>query len=306
MIVKYDAHNDGATGKMCDMYLREGMMLRVSDLTFGDDFRFYSYNDRPWVELSFVLTGGMTNSIPGYYARSPEKDGQAFLLLSGNTEGVVELNGGKRSRKVELMLDPDVWGSYIRRFWGYQSQDELLSKLEQTPFNVKEMFYSARIRSILLQMHHCEYEDELRQLFMESKCLELMTVCADEWGQPEPDAKDAPRAKLNRADIEKITAATGILLDQMEQPPSLVAIAKQVGLNDWKLKQGFKEVFGTTVFGYLRERRLEKALAMMEQGAANVNEAACAVGYNNPSYFAGAFRKKYGVNPSEFMRIGER
>lgn len=75
-----------------------------------------------------------------------------------------------------------------------------------------------------------------------------------------------------------------------------------MGLNDFKLKAGFKEVFGTTVFGYIREQRLEKALAYLQSGRWNVGEAAFSVGYANPCSFAKAFRERYGLNPSELLR----
>ncbi|MNI64355.1 Regulatory protein PchR [compost metagenome] len=75
-----------------------------------------------------------------------------------------------------------------------------------------------------------------------------------------------------------------------------------IRLNDYKLKVGFKDMYGSTVFGYLRDQRLEKAFLLLQQGNMNVNETSCAVGYSNSSYFAEAFRDKYGVNPGEFVR----
>lgn len=85
-------------------------------------------------------------------------------------------------------------------------------------------------------------------------------------------------------------------------PPSFPALSRKIGLNDYKLKAGFKAMFGTTVFGYLREKRLEKALLLLQQGEMNVTETSSAVGYSNTSYFAEGFREKYGVNPSAFAR----
>ncbi|WP_216633965.1 helix-turn-helix transcriptional regulator [Paenibacillus alvei] len=106
---------------------------------------------------------------------------------------------------------------------------------------------------------------------------------------------------LTKMDMQKIKNAKDIILQQMADPPSLLELSKMVGLNDFKLKNSFKEMYGTTVFGYLREKRLEKALLLLQQGKLNVTETAFEVGYTNASYFSEAFRRKYGVNPGSVV-----
>lgn len=84
-------------------------------------------------------------------------------------------------------------------------------------------------------------------------------------------------------------------------PPSLLELSRMVGLNDFKLKIGFKDHYGTTVFGYLRDMRMEHAMMLLLEGEANVTDAAARVGYANLSHFSEVFRKKYGINPSELL-----
>lgn len=108
--------------------------------------------------------------------------------------------------------------------------------------------------------------------------------------------------QLTKNEMEKIRHARAIMLECMAEPPTLIELSRMIGLNDYKLKNGFKEMYGTTVFGYLRHKRMETALLLLQGGKMNVNEVSCAVGYSNPSYFAEAFRERYGVNPSEFVR----
>lgn len=80
-----------------------------------------------------------------------------------------------------------------------------------------------------------------------------------------------------------------------------MTLARQVGLNDFKLKLGFRQVFGTTVFGYLHEHRMEQAQLLLQERRMNVEEVARTVGYANRSSFA-AFRKKFGINPKYYTR----
>ena len=59
-------------------------------------------------------------------------------------------------------------------------------------------------------------------------------------------------------DVKSIHEAKNILLKTLDHPPSLIHLARKAGINHYKLKIGFKEVFGTTVFGFVRQQRLEK------------------------------------------------
>ncbi|UUZ84191.1 AraC family transcriptional regulator [Paenibacillus sp. P26] len=137
-----------------------------------------------------------------------------------------------------------------------------------------------------------------RNLEVECRMLELMSLAFGSflWD-------DIPvSAKLSRTDMAKIEQAREIIVGRMTEPPSLLELSRLIGLNDYKLKIGFKEMYGHTVFGYLREKRLEQAYHLLKTGGSSVIEAAYAVGYSNPSYFAEAFREKYGVNPGELVR----
>ena len=115
------------------------------------------------------------------------------------------------------------------------------------------------------------------------------------------DIKPIPHP-LKSDDIERIHQARKILLQQLDNPPSLLSLARQVGLNDCALKRGFRQVFGETTFGYLHNHRMETARQLLIEGEVNITEAARHVGFANRSYFAAAFRKKYGVAPSEYLR----
>ncbi|WP_311295020.1 AraC family transcriptional regulator [Paenibacillus sp. MER TA 81-3] len=87
--------------------------------------------------------------------------------------------------------------------------------------------------------------------------------------------------------------------------PSYLAIrelAKQVGMNECKLKKGFRERFGMTIFELVRQKRMEKALWYMEVERLNVGETAVSVGYSNASNFTTTFRKLHGCNPSEYLK----
>ncbi|MEH1837056.1 MAG: helix-turn-helix transcriptional regulator [Nostoc sp.] len=82
----------------------------------------------------------------------------------------------------------------------------------------------------------------------------------------------------------------------------MLDLAEMVHLGERKLQQGFKEIFGTTVFGYLHDYRMEQAKIMLSGTKMQVAEVSNAVGYAHLGYFAQAFKKKFGIMPKECQR----
>lgn len=103
-------------------------------------------------------------------------------------------------------------------------------------------------------------------------------------------------------DIEKIHLARNIIESNIEEPYSIEGLSKVVGLNTFKLKTGFKKLYQNTIFGHLRNCRMRKARQCLECSSCTILEVANQVGYSNPSHFSVAFKKMYGVNPSELRR----
>jgi AraC-like DNA-binding protein len=106
---------------------------------------------------------------------------------------------------------------------------------------------------------------------------------------------------LRPDDIERIHEARDILIRNLQDPPYLLDLAWQVGLNDTKLKRGFRQIFGTTVFGYLQLKRLERARSLLEERNMNVSEVAATVGYSSLSHFAKVFTQHFGAKPSFYL-----
>ncbi|WP_162618524.1 helix-turn-helix domain-containing protein [Pedobacter yulinensis] len=128
---------------------------------------------------------------------------------------------------------------------------------------------------------------------------ELLRLVTSLTGEP---AGCIPGPDLHPADAEKLWQARLHMEQHLQAPPSLFELARLIGLNDYKLKRDFKKLFGTTVFGYLYEKRMEKAKALLEQERLPVGEIAYLVGYKNPQHFTAAFKKKFGCLPRGFRQ----
>lgn len=107
---------------------------------------------------------------------------------------------------------------------------------------------------------------------------------------------------LSMDDIDRIHRAREIIINNMDNYYSLIDLSRAVGINDFKLKKGFKEIFGTTVFQYLFEERMERAKTFLLDDHLCISEIASIVGYRNSSHFTNAFKKKFGYTPSDLRK----
>jgi AraC-like DNA-binding protein len=155
---------------------------------------------------------------------------------------------------------------------------------------------TAAARLAVESIHRCPFVGGIRSMALTARgndlLVEFLTALAAAGTAPVP---------LLRTAGDQLRAAADLLSRRLEDPPTLADLARQVGLSETTLKRGFHQVFGTTVFGYLRARRMERAHALLQSGEATVLEAAALVGYSNPSNFSAAFRRQFGVNPKAFQ-----
>lgn len=153
------------------------------------------------------------------------------------------------------------------------------------------------IKSVAYQLLKSGDDLHLRALLRVAKAYEVLSLSLERLCPRKP-----PNC-LSCCDVQCLENARRILETELAEPPSLIELARQVGINDFKLKKGFKALFKTTPYSYLTDQRMMVARrALAEEGDASVTEVANRVGYTNLGHFAAAFRKRYGVAPREFRR----
>ncbi|MBX2923189.1 MAG: helix-turn-helix transcriptional regulator [Chitinophagaceae bacterium] len=165
----------------------------------------------------------------------------------------------------------------------------------------KQEYRIAPKRPILPAMFQCIseinntiFKGSLQQLYLETKTAELFLLQMQA-------LKNNPviATKLNPRDIECLHEARLYIERNYQTPCTIIDLAKIIGINQTKLKSGFKELFGTTVFGYVRDLQMEKARQLLLDEKLFVSEVADQVGYKHSQHFAAAFKRKFGVLPSE-------
>jgi len=146
----------------------------------------------------------------------------------------------------------------------------------------------------------CPYSGPMKGLYIESKAMELIVHKLAQIVSPGTMELASPEFDLH--EMGRIHLARDILCRDLESPPKLIDLVRAVGLSHCRLNKGFREVYGSTVFGYLRQARLLKAKRLLENDGMNVTEAALSVGYSSISSFSNAFLEYFGVRPMACLR----
>lgn len=152
-------------------------------------------------------------------------------------------------------------------------------------------------QSLLLSelSHASAAHGSLQELFLESKLLELLHTSFQEHASLPLSLHE--EISLTQDDIKALQKAKILLLNNLQNPFSIKELARKAAINEFKLKKGFKHLFGNTIFGTLQEERLKEAKALLQRNDICVAEAATLVGYTSLSHFSKIFKEKYGVLP---------
>lgn len=155
-----------------------------------------------------------------------------------------------------------------------------------------------RIQSVINEIIDCPYTDDLKDLFLLSKSIELLVLQAEAFSQE----KEKIHVK-SQQDVSKLIEAKEILNSRISNPPSIRELSKLISINEYKLKNGFKELFGMTVFGYIHQSRMALARKLLLGTSKTAQEIAYETGYGSPQHFSKAFKKEFGVPPNSIRNI---
>jgi AraC-like DNA-binding protein len=151
---------------------------------------------------------------------------------------------------------------------------------------------------VLSQLFHYNLNPAIKNLYYKGKGYELLSLYFNR--SEDPDAEQCPFL-IDEENVLKIKKAKEIIIQNMAEPPGLEELADQVGLSLKKLKMGFKQIYGDTVYGFLLDYKMDYARQLLDSGSYNVNEVGLKIGYSTGSHFIAAFKKKFATTPKKYL-----
>lgn len=231
---------------------------------------------------------------------------QGSYTLEMNEEKSYLFYNPQKELPLNLELAPNTWMISIlisiQKFHGLFSNEAshipFLSDENKDKKYYKEGDISPSMAIVLTQLFHYNLNPSIKSLYYKGKGYELLSLYFNR--SEDPDAEQCPFL-IDEDNVLKIKKAKAIIIANMAEPPGLQELADTIGLNLKKLKMGFKQIYGDTVYGFLFDYKMDYARQLLDSGSYNVNEVGLKIGYSTGSHFIAAFKKKFGTTPKKYL-----
>jgi len=251
--------------------------------------------DSSYIQFHFCLKGK---------SRFNFNEGNYFLEV--NEENSLLLYNTQKDLPLDLVVSPNSWllsvVMTIRKFHSlFSNEADYIPFLSED--NKEKKYYSQEMVSpaiavVLSQLMNYNLHPSIKNLYLKGKVYELISLYFNK--TEEADLEQCPFL-ADEDNVRRIRMAKEIMISRMAEPPTLAELSQEIGLSLKKLKEGFKQIYGDSVYGFLFDYKMEYARKMLETGKHNVNEVGLKVGYSTSSHFITSFKKKFGTTPKKYL-----
>lgn len=276
-----------------ELTIEEGFSLVKLENDKTEVIKYQREVNNTFIQLHFCIKHNTKLHFGPHYALDV-KENNSLLLYNPNQNLPINLSLEPNSKHVILIISIKVFHSFFSQvadlihFLDDENKDKkyYLDK-ELTPSEIL----------VLNQICNDHMHESLQKLYTKGKVFELLSLY---FNKNEDSDQSCPFLD-DEENVDKIKKAKQIVIDNMAEPPSLHDLANEVGLTLPKLNDGFKHIYGDSIFNFLLDYKLEYARKMLLSKKHNVSEISLQVGYSTASHFIAAFKKKYGTTPKQYM-----
>jgi len=231
------------------------------------------------------------NTIGKFHLR---KD-QYLCYLTRETNCSVLFEKNEDFRTIDFFYSPKLLQELVPFFPELQ---QLLQRSPQTILNGKGGWSIPSMKEITNQILDCPYDEATRQFYYDLKVRELLYHLLEVSFK-----KNIKSYYFTPFETARIHEARAILEKHIDKkPPSIRSLSKQVAINEFKLKSGFKKYFHAGIFEWLMEQKMQHAKQLILNTNKPIKEIASLVGYPRTTNFITAFRRLFGITPGSLRR----
>lgn len=252
--------------------------------------------DINFIQFHFCLEGKMTFSFNNGSYKFDLNENNSIILFNPSTNLPIDAVLEKNTKYLSLLIT-------IKKFHGLFSEltDNIsfLSQENSGKKYYKENAITPQISTVLNQIMNEKLSENVKNLYLKGKIFELLGMYFNE--SNDMNIEQCPFL-ADEKNVVKIKMAKEIIIKRMTDPPSLKELSSEVDISLKNLKEGFKEIYGYTVYGFLLEYKMNIASKMLSTKNYNVNEVADQIGYSTSSHFINAFKNRFGTTPNKYLK----
>lgn len=275
--------SSNATAHVITVDLDYGLTLSVMTFEGADFIEFVADNDQQYLQFSCTLEG-FFEVIDGYNTLFLDP---GSMLMCYAPKQQFSLRIAPHSRCIEVKISMDKLQHLVGEEFTY-----VLKKLYKQGMLCPSC-YKLQSRQSALALAELVVVGKTSKLRIYAATLEFLSMQLQ-------TCSDQNQCNLPLRTRRQLREAHELLLADLSAPPTIAELALETGLNQLKLKQGFKLMYGDSIYALFLKHRMAKAKELLKNHS--VTDAAVSLGYSNISHFSTAFRKQYGLLPSEIKR----
>lgn len=271
-----------------------GLFLMHSEMCFDQPRNIYTEVNGETITSQFIFYKKATEALKGksnaLYGRSRHN-----IRYIPTTSSEHEIKEGIDYMYFLIVLSKDYYFNLIDRH--SILHEDFVREIElgnYTSFASEDFFVTLEMRRVIDDMINCRQTGELKRMHTEARILELLMYQLEQLG-----GNGQEQELIKGDDIFKLEQAREILKLRYAAPPTQKDLSREVGLNEFKLRRGFKEYFGITVYDFITRLRMEKARRLLIDEQMSISEVTSVVGFSHQNNFSIAFKKYFGMPPSE-------
>ena len=248
-----------------------------------------------FIQIHFCLRGNSKFLFNNGSYSFDVTDNRSILLYNPQRTLPINLEIQPNTTLVSLLISIEKFHALFSKESGYIPflSDENSNKKYYDDTEIKPS-----VSLVLQQIINSNSNSSIRDLYVKGKVYELLSLHFQK--EENTDGEYCPFL-VDEQNVLKIRKAKEIIISRMAEPPSLHELAAEIGLNLKKLKEGFKQIYGDTVYSFLLDYKMEHSRKLLESNQFNVNEVGLQVGYSTASHFIAAFKKKFGTTPKKYV-----
>ncbi|MFY9242058.1 MAG: AraC family transcriptional regulator [Polaribacter sp.] len=248
-----------------------------------------------FIQMHFCLRGNSKFFFNNSSYSFDVLDNRSILLYNPQRTLPINLEIQPKTTLLSLLISIEKFHSLFSKESGYIP---FLSNENSNKKYYDDAEIKPTVAIVLQQIINSNINSSIRELYVKGKVYELLSL---HFQKDESVEGEYCPFLVDEQNVLKIRKAKEIIISRMAEPPSLQELANEIGLNLKKLKEGFKQIYGDTVYSFLFDYKMEHARRLLESNQYNVNEVGTQVGYSTASHFIAAFKKKFGITPKKYV-----
>lgn len=278
-----------------ELNLENGFHILEFQNDTNEVLRFERNIDSTYIQLHFCIRGNSKFLFNNGSYTFDVLDKRSIILYNPQRDLPINLEIYPKTTLLSLLISIEKFHSLFSKEASYIP---FLSEENSNKKYYDDVEIKPTVLIVLQQIINSSVNSSIKDLYIKGKIYELLSL---HFQQDESNLGEYCPFLVDEQNVIKIRKAKDIIIANVSEPPSLQELAHEVGLNIKKLKEGFKQIYGDTVYSFLLDYKMEQARKLLEGNQFNVNEVGLKVGYSTASHFIAAFKKKFGITPKKYV-----